>query len=98
MEWSSLIESYNAIKIYFVHISANVSYSADTTQESDNVELEVGKGVDALPFVGEQGESFLIGERSDGGSRYWRLWNCWEGFWGALKFKNIWCYEKGKGI
>ena len=28
------------------------------------------KGVDALPFVGEQGESFLVGERSDGGPRY----------------------------
>ena len=58
------------LQIYFVHISANVPYSADTTQESDNVELEVGKGVDALPFVGEQGESFLVGERSDGGPRY----------------------------
>ena len=58
------------LQIYLFHISANVSHSAHTTQESDNVELKVGKSVDALPFVGEQGESFLVGERSDGGPRY----------------------------
>ena len=58
------------LQIYLFHISANVSYSTDTTQKSDNVELKVGKSVDAQPFVGEQVESLLIGKGSDGWPSY----------------------------
>ena len=87
---SNVTKIFNStLQIHFVQISANVPHSADTTQESDDVELKVGKSVEGLPLVWEEGESFFIGERSDGGPRYSRLWDCWEGFWRALKFKNI---------
>ena len=56
--------------IYFICSSPDISHSTDAAQESYNVELEVGKRVDTLAFVWEQGESFLIGEGRDGWPGY----------------------------
>ena len=74
--------------MYFSYISTNISHSTDAAQESHDVELEVGKRVDTLAFVWEQGESFLVGEGWDGWPGYRRLWYCWEALRRALKLNN----------
>ena len=69
-------KAFQALHIF--HISPNIPHSTDSTEEGNNVEFKVWKRVDSFSFVREEGERFLVGERTDGGPGYRRLWNRWK--------------------
>ena len=80
-------KAFQALHIF--HISPNIPHSTDSAEEGNNVEFKVWKRVDAFSFVREEGERFLVGERTDGRPGYRRLWNRWERLRRALRLSII---------